>query len=154
VTPDRFEDAGPMLLAGLRRRHSMATAASGIAEQWREFLLTPHLPNRIGSDFYGVVCGSDGANLEYMCAVEVQSFADLSPNAGKIRVPAQHYAIFAPPDGSPVDSTWREILAWLAAGPYESAHKPDFERYTRAPLTNADLVGVEIWVGVVRRSAE
>jgi predicted transcriptional regulator YdeE len=154
VTPDRFEHANPMLLAGLRRRHSMATAARGIADQWREFLPIERLPNRIGSVCYGVVCGSDNASLEYLCGVEVQSFATLPPDVGKIRVPAQHYAIFAHPDGSPVDSTWRAIMAWLAAGPYESAHKPDFERYTRAPLSSADLVGVEIWVGVVRRSAE
>ena len=140
-----------MLLAGLRRRHSFAVAETGVAEQWREFLSGPQIDSRPGSAFYGVMCGADATGIEYMCGVEVESFGAVPAETGRMRVPAQHYAVFRHPQGATVRSTWREILEWLAQGPYESAHRPDFERYPTAPDLSSSLDGVEIWVGVVAK---
>jgi predicted transcriptional regulator YdeE len=151
ATPERFEDGRPMLLAGLRRRHEFEAAESGVAEQWREFLRGDAISARVDSNFYGVMCGSDGSGFEYMCGVEVHAFETLAPGTGRMRVPAQHYAVFSNRTGAMLRSTWQEILAWLSSGPYESAHRPDFERYSNPPSSNSDLV--EVWVGVVPRGA-
>jgi AraC family transcriptional regulator len=150
ANPERFEDGRPMLLAGLRRRHSFAEVEAGVVEQWREFLLREAVPNRVGTWFYGVMCGSDGVGLEYMCAVQVESFDTLAADVGRMRVPVQRYAVFSHPDGATLGSTWPLILAWLADGPYESSHRPDFEIYPSAPDPMLPW-GVEVWVGVVER---
>jgi AraC family transcriptional regulator len=153
VTPHRFEDGQPMLLAGLRRRHAFVEAERGIAEQWREFLAGQPIDGRHGSAFYGVMCGADDRSVEYMCGVEVGSFGAVRAEVGRVRVPAQRYAVFQHPQGATLASTWRGILAWLADGPYESAHRPDFERYPDAP-DGSSLGGVEIWVGVVEKGTK
>ena len=153
MTPDRFEDGKPMLLAGLRRRHTFAGAESGIAAQWREFLSEQQIAGRVGSLFYGVMCGADAHGLEYMCGVEVESFDALAPETGRMGVPAQGYAVFRHPKESSLGSTWQQILAWLTEGTYASAHTPDFERYPSAPDLSSKLSGVEIWVGVVEKGA-
>lgn len=153
MTPIRFEDGSPMLLAGLRRGHAFEEAGSGIAEQWREFLSGQEIPGRVGSFFYGVMCGADATGLEYMCGVGVNSFDALAAGTGRMRVPAQHYAVFRHPKGAPLASTWRQIFAWLDEGPFASANRPDFERYSSAPELTSDLEDVEIWIGVVEKGA-
>ena len=142
-----------MLLGGLRRRHEFAGAEAGIAAQWREFTSGRELPGRVGADRYGVMCGADPSGFEYMCAVEVESLAALPEGTGRMRVPPQHYAVFFHGDGAALRSTWQQVFEWLESGPYESAHLPDFEMYGPGsdPLTDAG--GVEVWVGVVPRSA-
>jgi AraC family transcriptional regulator len=57
LTPERFEDGRAMLLGGSRRRHAFSAAEKGIAEQWRDFS-SRQIPTRVGSLFYGVMCGS------------------------------------------------------------------------------------------------
>jgi predicted transcriptional regulator YdeE len=151
ATPERFEDGRPMLLAGLRRRHGFEAAESSVTEQWREFLRGEPISARVDANFYGVMCGSDGSGFEYTCGIEVQSFEVLAPGTGRMRVPAQRYAVFSHPTGATLRSTWQEILGWLSNGPYESAHRPDFERYSNPPDSNSDRV--EVWVGVVPRGA-
>lgn len=153
MTPSRFENGSPMLLAGLRRRHTLAAAERGVAEQWREFLAGPEIAGRVGAFFYGVICGGDADGFEYLCGVEVESFDGLAPGTGRMRVPTQRYAVFAHPSDASTGSTWRRIFAWLDEGPYASAHKPDFERYPSAPHPAAKPSGVEIWVGVVEKRA-
>jgi AraC family transcriptional regulator len=140
-----------MLLAGIRRRHDFAAAARGTAEQWREFLANELLPSAIGGSRYGVLCGADAGGFEYMTGVEVESFAGLPEGTGRMRVPPQHYAIFALPDGATTESTWRQIFGWLEGGEYQSAHLPDFELYPAATDPLAPDAGVEFWVGVVPR---
>lgn len=137
-----------MQLGGLRRRHEFASSGAGIAAQWQEFLAAPELPGRVGTHAYGVMCGADADGLEYMAAVEVASLADLPPDTGKMRVPAQRYAVFVHRGGpETIQATWRQILRWLDANPdYKSAHQPDFEVYAGA---NAPI---EVWIGVVRRA--
>jgi AraC family transcriptional regulator len=149
MIPSRFEDGRPMMLAGIRRRHAFAAAARGTAEQWREFLSNASLPGAAAGTHYGVLCGADATGLEYMTAVEVDSFAALPEGTGRMRVPPQRYAIFTLPDGATIESTWRRIFAWLEGGEYQSAHLPDFERYSATTDPRAPGAGVEFWVGVV-----
>ena len=150
IEPDRFEDGEPMLLGGLRRRHAFADAATGLARQWREFLAGVEPPGRIGDEYYGVMCGADASGLEYMCGVRVTSLEALPEGVGRMRVPAQRYAVFRH-DGPPetLSATWQSILEWLNTGDYESAHLPDFEIYRGDPADPDQAV--EIRVGVVPR---
>jgi predicted transcriptional regulator YdeE len=149
----RFAVGRPMLLAGLRRRHDFAAAAAGIPAQWREFLSWDPVPGRTGAELYGVMCGGDATGLEYMCGVEVGSLAGLPAETGRMRVPPQRYAVFVHGgDGASLRSTWEGILEWLATGPYDSAHTPDFELYGPGSDPLAEAGETEIWVGVVPRS--
>jgi AraC family transcriptional regulator len=152
MTPTRFEAGRPMMLAGTRRRHDFTNAARGTEDQWRDFLANTMLPGATGEYRFGVLCGADATGLEYMTAVEVESFAGLPEGTGRMRVPPQRYAIFALPDGATIESTWRQIFAWLEGGEYQSAHLPDFERYPADSDPRAPGAGVEFWVGVVARS--
>ncbi len=142
-----------MLLAGLRQRHDFSAAALGIVDQWRQFLTRDEVPGRIGPNLYGVMCGSDATSLEYMCGAEVESLAGLPEDTGRMRVPVQHYAVFAHRGHvSALGSTWQRILAWFPQSGYESAHKPDFEVYGPRVDPLAAVGGIEVWVGVVPRS--
>lgn len=141
-----------MLLAGLRRRHDFDAASRDVPKQWVEFNSWQPLANRAGPGSYGVMCGVDPTGFEYMCAVEVSSLEGLPEGVGRMRVPAQHYAVFA--HGGHVSSirdTWDRAFRWLEDGAYESAHKPDFELYGPRydPVTMQG--GIEIWIGVVKR---
>lgn len=106
-----------MLLAGLRH-HNVATAESSVVSQWREFLSLEQVPGRIDARYFGVMCGASESGFEYMTAVEVESFDGLDPEVGRMRVPAQRYAVFRPAAGTPIGTTWRGILSWLSSGPY------------------------------------
>lgn len=99
------------------------------------------------------MCGADSAGFEYMCAVEVESFAGLPAGTGRMRVPAQRFAVFAhDARTATLRSTWLQILEWLSGGDYESAHTPDFELYGPDSDPLGPAGGVEVWVGAVPRS--
>ncbi len=150
--PERFEIGRPMLLGGLRRRHPFATADSGIADQWREFSELIELPGQIGPTRYGVLCGHDADGFEYLCAVEVASLAALPTGIGRMRVPAQRYAIFVDrnPDAT-TRSLWQRVFAWLADSECDSAETPDFERYGHSNSVLAVPGNVEVWLGITER---
>jgi AraC family transcriptional regulator len=152
--PSRFENGRPMLLGGLRQRHALAATELDLAEQWRRFKSRGELPARVGTSSYGVMCGHDATGFEYMCGVEVESFAGLPEGTGRLRVPAQRYAIFGHHgDGTTLRETWLRILEWLSSSDYESAHRPDFELYgpQSDPLDGGGEI--EVWVGVVPKQA-
>jgi predicted transcriptional regulator YdeE len=105
----------------------------------------------VGTHYYGAMCGGDRSGFEYLTGVEVASFEHLPRGLGRMRVPAQHYAVFRHPAGAVLGSTWQAIMAWLSGGRYESAHLPDFERYETAPESLSPQPNIELWVGVVDR---
>lgn len=150
MQPVRFEDGGPRLFTGLRERHAFAAAAAGIAGQWRRFLELPSMPERVGTAFYGVMCGSDAAGVEYLAGIEVSSFDTVPPDLGRVRAAPQRYAVFEH-HGPDLGASWRGILGWLDEGPFESAHRPDFEIYPSRADGTPDADDVEIWVAVVPR---
>jgi predicted transcriptional regulator YdeE len=152
LQPHRYEQGRPMLFAGIRRKHTFASMAEGIPRQWDEFTQLGKLPGQIGTTAYGAICGGDPKTqtMEYMCAVEVQSFDALPKDLGRMRVPAVRYAVFSH-DGNvaTIRDTWRQIFSdWLPRSGLLSAETPDFELYDERFDGATGEGGVEIWLGV------
>lgn len=122
-----------MLLAGLRRHHSFAGAVASIAAQWEALRQLGSLPHQQGAAMYGVLCGADleKQTFEYMTGVEVAEFDPAAARLGRMRVPAQHYAVFehtAHP--SALQATWQAIWAdWLPRSGRQPVDGPEFEVY-------------------------
>jgi AraC family transcriptional regulator len=137
-------------LAGIRRRHEFAVAVPGTLAQWREFMQLPPLAAQTGDQTYGVLCGATENDFEYMCGTEVTDFASVPAGIGRVRVPVQHYAVFAHPNPrTPTQVTWSEImLNWLPQSGYQSARTPDFEVYSPGFDHRTRQGRVEIWLGV------
>lgn len=144
-----------MLFAGLRRPHTFAGMAKGIPRQWEDFMKLGGLPGQVGTTAYGAICGGDpeAQTMEYMCAVEVQSFGALPTELGRMRVPAVRYAVFVhegPVAG--IQALWQEIFgAWLPNSGLRSANTPDFEVYDERFDAASGSGLVEIWLGVEPR---
>jgi predicted transcriptional regulator YdeE len=84
-----------------------------------------------------------------MCAVEVGDFETLPPALGRMRILAQRYAVFLHRGhASAIRTTWERILAWLQESGYESAQKPDFERYDERFDPKTGVGDVEIWISI------
>lgn len=140
-----------MLLAGLRRQHSFATAAETIAAQWQAFRTLGTLPGQRGSTMYGVLCGASLAEqtMEYMCGVEVDSFHALPPGTGRMRVPPQHYAVF--PHAGPISAAsaaWQAAWDALPSAGYRPLHGPEFEVYGEDSDPATGRGGFEIWAAI------
>jgi predicted transcriptional regulator YdeE len=152
LQPVRYEDGRPMLFAGLRRKHTFASMAEDIPRQWADFLKLGRLPGQIGTTAYGAICGGDPKTqtMEYMCAVEVESFDALPKDLGRMRVPAVRYAVFVHEDNvSTIRDTCRQLFAeWLPSSGLQSAETPDFEVYDERFNGATGEGGVEIWLGV------
>ena len=149
IEPSRYEEGHAMLLAGLRRHHAFDAAASTIPAQWETFRELGELPGQRGAVAYGVVCGSDPAarTFEYMCAVEVETFDALPRELGRMRVPAQRYAVFTHRGHvSTLRATWDAIWhRWLPQSGQHAANTPDFERYDARFDPRTGSGEVEIW---------
>ena len=142
-----------MLLGGLRLSHPFSESGSSIAEQWRQFQSIDRIPGRLGTNVYGVMCGSNAGGFEYMCAVEVENLADLPDSLGRMRIQAQEYGVFEHRgDRSTIPTTWESIFEWLTnSGIYQSAHRPDFEVYDDTIDSATGSGRVEIWVSISRK---
>jgi predicted transcriptional regulator YdeE len=151
LTP-RFEQGRTMLLAGLRRHHEFAESVRGLPDQWHEFMRLDPIAGQIGKTAYGVMCGADPdkQTLEYMCGVEVEGFENLPAGLGRMRVPAQRYAVFTHADNvATIRTTWEGILnGWLPKSGFKSAQTPDFEVYDASFNGETGEGGVEIWIGI------
>jgi AraC family transcriptional regulator len=149
IEPSRYADGPAMLLAGLRRQHTFATVATTITAQWDDFRQLGPLPGQRGTTTYGVVCASAPERqwFEYMSGIEVDSFDALPPGMGRMRVPAQHYAVFV--HESHVDAlraTWEAIWSnWLPRSGRQPADTPDFERYGERFDPETRTGEIEIW---------
>jgi AraC family transcriptional regulator len=150
IEPVRYEDGPPMLLAGLRRHFAFDEVADGIPALWRELHALGPVPNRTGGAAFGVICSGDPETrrMEYMAAVEVSAFDPDAPQAGRMRVPPQHYAVFEHVFGT-LRETWDAIYGdWLPRSGRTPVHGPDFERYADDADPAAATGGVEIWFPV------
>ena len=151
--PNRYEHGRTMLLAGLRQYHGYSEAVTNIPAQWQHFVQQLPLPAQVHSTTYGVMCGHDAHGFEYMAGVEVISFDGLSAETGRVRVEPVRYAVFIHSGAiAGIRETWQKIHDWLLHSSYESAHKPDFERYDERFDSQTGMGDVEIWVGVVHRT--
>jgi AraC family transcriptional regulator len=122
--------------------------------QWAEFRDSAIRDTRAPHAF-GVICGNDGQRVEYMTAIEVADFESLPGDTGRMRVPAQHYAVFATKDHvSAAADLWPRIMfEWLPASDYEDAETPAFELYTQSYDPETGDGGFEIWFPVRRRTS-
>ena len=152
LQPLRYEQGRPMLLAGIRRKHTFASMGEGVPAQWGDFLKLGKLPVQVGTTAYGVICGGDPKtqSMEYMCAVEVESFEALAKEIGRMRVPAGvRYAVFLhEANVATIQDTWKQIFSWLPRSGMQSAETPDFEVYDERFDGASGEGGVEIWLGV------
>jgi AraC family transcriptional regulator len=152
VAPDRFVDAPAMLMAGIRREHTFAGAVQGIPEQWRAFRATTPPAQRVGSRCFGVICSAVPAEqrFEYMTAFHVTDFSGLAPDVGRLKIPANHYAVFTHRGHvSTLWDTWDAIWnRWLPMSGYTGLHAPDFEVYDAQFNLETGLGGMEIWYPV------
>lgn len=151
LTP-RFVDRPAMLLVGLRRTHGYTDSVRGIPQQWQDFAASGLMPpGPVVS--YGVMCGSDpvAQTMEYMCAVEVASFAQAPSGAGRMRVPAQRYAVFTYEGHvSGISPAWMRIWnEWIPKSGHRIAHTPEFERYDQRFDPKTESGAVEIWCSIV-----
>ena len=150
--PVRYEDGRAMLLAGLRRHHGFAESVRTIPGQWQEFRALGAIPGQAGATAYGVTCGEEPGGFEYLTGAEVEAFAGLPPDMGRMRITPQHYAVFLHRGHiSAIRSTWeRSLKEWLRGSGYDSAHRPDFEVYDQRFDARTGLGDVEIWIAITR----
>jgi predicted transcriptional regulator YdeE len=151
LQPVRYEDGRPMLLAGIRRKHTFASMGEEIPRQWDEFVKLGKLPGQVGTTAYGAICGGDAKKqtMEYMVGVEVQSFDAVPKDLGRMRVPAARYAVFLHEGNvATIQETWKQIFSWLPKSGMQSNQTPDFEVYDERFDGTTGEGGVEIWLGV------
>jgi AraC family transcriptional regulator len=150
----RYSDGRAMLVAGMRQHHPFVESGHRIPEQWRALEALGRIPGQVGEALYGVMCGHDPTGIEFMCGVEVDAFAGLPAELGRMRLAAQSYAVFVhrgPASG--LLMTWERILReWLPGSGYQSAHAPDFEVHDRHLAARTDRDDVEIWISLARQA--
>ncbi len=155
LEPIRFVQGRPMLMAGVRRHHTFAEAARGIAAQWAEFRASGPIPHRQGSVAYGLLCGGDPATqvMEYMCGVEVSEFD--AAHVGRMRIPPQYYAVFEHAGhASGLQATWQAIWNdWLPRSGYTPVDGPEFELYREDFDPRTGTGGIEVWSPVLPPAA-
>lgn len=152
IEPDRIVEHRAMLMGGLRRTHTFSGAARGIPEQWQALGAMLPLPGQQGATMYGVMCGADprAQTFEYMTGVEVAALDALGPEYGRMRIPAQRYAVFIHPgDASTLHATWAAIWNdWLPRSGYRLANTPEFERYGERFDFRTGSGVIEVWASI------
>jgi AraC family transcriptional regulator len=151
LKPTRFENGGPLLIAGLGERYTWETSKAGPA-QWQRFV--PYLGNisgQVGKATFGVACnGDDEGNFDYIAGVEVTDFSDLPPAFSRVRIGPQKYAVFSHRDHiSTIRRTVRTIWTkWLPESGHEVADAPSFERFGEEFDPKTGMGGFEIWIPI------
>jgi AraC family transcriptional regulator len=149
IEPIRFEKGEAMQCVGIRRTHAYVEAVAGIQQQWKDMAALGRIDGAVGDTLYGIMCGADENGFEYMCGAQVPDFSDAHAALGRIRIPAQDYAVFTVPDTSAMAQTWLAIWQeWIPRSEYEMAHTPEFERYADGFATTAESPRVEIWASI------
>jgi AraC family transcriptional regulator len=155
LSPPRFEEHGPMLVAGLMERYTQATRA-GIPSLWQRWVPhIGHVPGQVGGDAYGVCYNTDDeANMDYLAGVEVRNFADVPPEFARLRIAPHRYAVFEHRDHiSSLQETYKSLFGqWLPASGYEMADAPLFERYGPSFDGRSGTGGLEVWIPVEKKA--
>jgi AraC family transcriptional regulator len=157
LPPPRFETGRAMLIAGLGERYTFETN-QGIPFQWQRFVpYISHIPGQIGRATYGLCCNQDGAgSFDYVCGVEVGSFADLPSELQRVRVPRQPYAVFTH-DGHVSRLRAVAYTIWnkfLPGSGLEVADSPDFELYGEHHDGKTGMGITEVWVPIKNDAAK
>jgi len=149
LKPPRIEKLNELNLIGLSRRYD-AQSSSQIPDQWARF----NELNIVRSEqqaAYGVCYNSDGeGNLDYLCAIAVESFKDAPGNLDRLRLPAQTYAVFTH-DGhiSQIKGVWNAIWnGGIQEHQLKVCESPQFEKYGPQFDPRTGNGGFEIWIPV------
>ena len=155
----RFEDGGPMVLAGIGRVFTWSEMGE-IPTLWNEFHpQISALSGVIGTAAYGVNLAppADGGDFGYMAAVEISDAAAVPADLTTVRLPAQRYAVF--PHHGHVTELTGTIGAIMGEWLPESGHRsPEvepggmvfLERYTEEFDPYTGLGGMEVWMPIER----
>ena len=156
MNPDRFvrfDESPEILVAGLRRHHSISELSLTIPQQWNEFRrLLPVVTTSRGR-ILGAYCSMSANKLEYLTGQEIASFREAPAGYGRMLIPAQSYAVFHHAGHvAETGVTWERIWNdWLPSSGYEDAETPPFELYERAFDPNTGDGGFEIWMPIRKR---
>ena len=144
----RFEEFGPLVIAGLGETYKAAGGAA-IPAQWQRFV--PYLgriPGQRGGMTYGVICNGDHAgNWDYICGVEVADSSNQPAEFSRVTLPQKKYAVFSHRGHiSTIRGTWDGIWGqWAPTAGMRIASAPRFERYSES-FDPTGMGGVEIWI--------
>ena len=151
LKPPRFEDKPARLFAGLNEKFNNKNPA-GIPGLWQRFNTSwEAIPHMVPGAAYGICHNyDDNGNFDYVAGVEVTEFTDLPPELFRLRVLAQHYAVFSH-DGhvSEIRSVCHTIWnKWLPESDFTAADTPMQERYHARFDPRTGMGGFEIWLPV------
>jgi AraC family transcriptional regulator len=156
LEPPRFEFRKPLRLAGLRR-HIGSDSLGDITRVWQQFReRRAQLTGAAGLTAYGVVIHSaQGAGVDYLAAVEVDSLAPVPAGFEVISIPAHQYAIFT--HRGAVLTLKHTMMAiwnrWLPTSGRVLAHpeaeSPDMIEYYGEDFDpDTGLGSIEVWLPV------
>jgi AraC family transcriptional regulator len=153
----RIEQAGPLLIAGLRDPLD-EQADQKIPQLWQRLVsIWDEIPQRLPPPDYGLCIHVKGYEYYYMAGCAVWDFADMPTMFSPFIIPSQTYAAF--PHKGQV-STIRETIdfafdQWLPNSPYRHASTKEnslhfFERYGEGFDPNTGTGDIEIWLPIAR----
>jgi AraC family transcriptional regulator len=155
----RFEEGGPMVLAGLSRVFTWSEMGE-IPTLWNEFgPRIGSIPGEVGEAAYGVNMAppAEGGDFGYMAAVEVSDGAPAPADLTQVRLPAQRYAVF-PHHGhvTELPGTIGAIMnEWLPQSGHRSPEVGPggvvfLERYSEQFDPETGRGGMEVWMPIER----
>lgn len=151
----RIEQAGPLLVAGLREPLDQ-NAAQRIPKLWQQLtsgwdLITQRVDN-VG---YGVCIHLRGHEYYYMAACTVWDFTGLDASLSPFIIPSQTYAVFSHSGSVQTIRTTIDIAfdQWLPTSGYRHAVAQEnslhfFERYGETFDPHSGTGDIEIWLPV------
>ena len=153
----RIENRGPMLIAGMKDRYSVANKRN-IPALWQKFM--PHIgnvPGQVGRVTYGLCLNKVAApfSFDYMAGVEVAGNSGLPNGLSFVSVPAMRYAIFPHREHLMKLSNTMEAIGnkWLpSSGRATTAVGRDvpymLERYGEAFDPVKMMGDIEVWIAI------
>lgn len=146
----RYEEAGPMLIAGPGARFGDDTK-DGIPALWQRFgAALDAMDGKISDDVsYGVCHNDDGSgHFDYIAGVEVKDFGGVPDDLARVRLARQRYAVFSHGGHvASVRSTFHTIWSdWFPKSGHKMADAPLFERYGPEFDPATGNGGLEIWI--------
>ena len=146
----RFEEFGPVSIAGLGQCYNDKTS-TGIPALWQRFdAHIGHIPGQVGGKTYGVMWPLKGAEgFEYVCGVEVSDLSAVPAEFRRLTLEKQKYAVFLHTGHiSTIRDTLGQIWSqWRPASGVRIANTPRLEIYSET-FNPARPGGLEIWIPV------
>lgn len=158
VSAPRIEQAGPLLVAGLRELVD-EQAAEKIPQLWQRFIACwDEIPQRVGPADYGLCIRLDEGEYSYMAACSVWDFIGLPEKFSPFIIPSQTYAVFEHQGSvqfirNTIDFAFDQ---WLPQSGYQHSVPQEyslhfFERYGEQFNPQTGEGDVEIWLPVISR---